>query len=403
MALMDKRNTDMVDWQSASQLAAKITPVGPRLSRDDALDVVEGLRQAAQDAVEPILETTRMRPAPELPQNSFGQVFVVDRARWAEVNLKMLSQVSAPAFSEAAEVLPVNPTTKLGAAAEVAAMMAVLAPRVLGQFDPYTDLTTVTPAQSSPVDRHTATEPALAGAAERSLTEGERHMTNRQGQLLLVAPNVAQVERELQVDPEDFRLWVCLHEQTHGLQFAAAPWLAPYMYSAIQGLLSSMVERTTSAAQGNLWQKFLNVLTMARDVFNGVVNPESGGPLETLLGPEQRVAFETISATMALLEGHADVMMDEVGPELIPTVAEIREKFEKRRDGVGQNKAGVLLRRAMGMDAKMAQYRDGAVFVRGVEELVGRDGLNAIWQSAANLPKPAEIADPQLWVHRVHG
>ena len=45
--------------------------------------------------------------------------------------------------------------------------------------------------------------------------------------LLLVAPNVVQVERELGVDPGDFRLWVCLHEETHRVQFTANPWLAP--------------------------------------------------------------------------------------------------------------------------------------------------------------------------------
>jgi uncharacterized protein (DUF2342 family) len=55
------------------------------------------------------------------------------------------------------------------------------------------------------------------------------------------------------------------------------------------------------------------------------------------------------------------------------------------------------------MDAKLAQYRDGAAFVRAVERSVGRDGLNAVWAAPENLPTAREIADARAWVRRVHG
>ena len=382
------RPLTVVDWQAAAALAGRITPPGPRLTRNEAVEVVAGLREAAVAAVAPILETTQMRPAPGLPQDSFGQIKVIDRAGWSATNLAMMSGIADPALAQAAEALPVTQVTKAGAAAEVAAMMAILAPRVLGQFDPYSELGNI-PASN------------LVGAAGVGTTTTTPHLP--QGQLLLVAPNVAQVERALKVDPDDFRLWVCLHEQTHGLQFAAAPWLAPYLYGQISGLLAAVTERTVETTQGSLWQRFKSVLELARDMFNSVINTDGPGPVEALLGPAQRQAFDTISATMALLEGHADVMMDEVGPEVIPTVALIRERFEKRRDGEGQAKAGVLVRRAMGMDTKLAQYRDGAVFVRGVEALVGRAGFNEIWAGPENLPTPGEIANPAEWVRRVTG
>ncbi len=51
----------------------------------------------------------------------------------------------------------------------------------------------------------------------------------------------------------------------------------------------------------------------------------------------------------------------------------------------------------------MRQYRDGAVFVRGVVDTVGWDGFNAVWTSPETLPKPLEISDPATWVARVHG
>ena len=63
----------------------------------------------------------------------------------------------------------------------------------------------------------------------------------------------------------------------------------------------------------------------------------------------------------------------------------------------------VVLRRLIGMDAKLAQYRDGATFVRRVEAHVRRDGLNAVWSGPEMLPTAQEITDPRAWVRRVHG
>jgi len=362
---------EMVNWDAAADLVEKLAPAGPRLSREEAAEVVGGLREAGLAAVAPILETTGLRPAPGLPQDSFGEIYVVDRAGWAATNLTMMKNLTERSFAKIADKLPISPVSPFATAVEVAAMMGVLAPRVLGQFDPYSVI--------------------------------ESNAGSQRGQLLLIAPNVAQIERTLEVDPQDFRLWVALHEQTHGLQFAAAPWLAPHLYGLIGNLLTAITDKTVQTAQGNYWEKLLNLLKLARDLFNSMVHTEGNGPIEALLGPTHQAAFGTISATMALLEGHADVMMDEVGPEVVPTVGEIREKFEARRDGVGQNKAGVMLRRLMGMDAKLAQYRDGAAFVRGVEAQVGRDGFNAIWAGPENLPTPEEIIQPGLWVRRVHG
>jgi putative hydrolase len=104
---------------------------------------------------------------------------------------------------------------------------------------------------------------------------------------------------------------------------------------------------------------------------------------------------------MSLLEGHADVVMDGVGPEVIPSVDLIRSKFDVRRKGVGP--LDRILRKLLGLDAKMAQYRNGAAFVRGVIAQVGMDGFNKVWVGPENLPSKAEIGDPSSWVRRVHG
>ena len=123
--------------------------------------------------------------------------------------------------------------------------------------------------------------------------------------------------------------------------------------------------------------------------------------LDLFSTPEQRVVMDRLTGVMSLLEGHADVVMDGVGPQVIPSVDEIRRKFNQRRKGTSY--LDRVLRRLLGLDAKMAQYRDGAAFVRAAVDAVGMDGFNAVWAGPENLPSKAEIGDPAAWVRRVHG
>jgi coenzyme F420 biosynthesis associated uncharacterized protein len=131
--------------------------------------------------------------------------------------------------------------------------------------------------------------------------------------------------------------------------------------------------------------------------------PDSGTPaiLAVLQTPRQRDAVARIQALMTLLEGHAEHVMDAVGPSVVPSVADIREKFDARRSG--GSPLDKVLRRLLGLEAKMRQYRDGAGFVNAVVAAVGVAGFNRVWTSPETLPTPAEIRDPQLWVARVHG
>ena len=103
---------------------------------------------------------------------------------------------------------------------------------------------------------------------------------------------------------------------------------------------------------------------------------------------------------MTLLEGHAEFVMDGVGPEVIPSVEEIRSRFNRRREG--GNPVEKMLRKLLGVEVKMRQYAEGRKFVHGVVERVGMDGFNRIWDSPLTLPRLSELGDPDAWVARVH-
>jgi coenzyme F420 biosynthesis associated uncharacterized protein len=165
------------------------------------------------------------------------------------------------------------------------------------------------------------------------------------------------------------------------------PWMRDHLFAQFTALAES-VEPQRFLEEG------LHRITEA--IKNG-----RGGSLLDLLGtPEQKAILERVTGVMSLLEGHADYVMDGVGPQVIPSVESIRTKFNERRKGVGT--LDRLLRKLLGLEAKMAQYRDGARFVRTVVDKVGMDDFNAVWVHAENLPTLAEIHDPDVWVARVH-
>jgi len=102
---------------------------------------------------------------------------------------------------------------------------------------------------------------------------------------------------------------------------------------------------------------------------------------------------------MTLVEGHGDYVMDAVGPRVVPSVAEIREKFSRRRGSTGRVEQ--ILRRILGIDLKMKQYEQGSRFVSAVVEEAGMAGFNKVWTSPETLPTRAEITDPEAWLARV--
>ncbi|MCW2770826.1 MAG: coenzyme biosynthesis-associated protein [Aeromicrobium sp.] len=348
----------MIDWKLAQSTAARLSKPGPEVSAAEVAEAVAELREGAARSQAPVREFSDLHAT-----SATAPVLVVDRPRWVEANIDTFRVLMDPLMAklQAANKMPSGLSRSVGSkisGAEVGALMSVMSSKVLGQFDPFWN------------------GPAGEG-----------------GRLLLVAPNIVQVERQLDVDPHDFRLWVCLHEETHRVQFTAVDWMRGHMRSLMDEFVDA-TEMDSAALSSLVSDGFGEVVRIARG--------DSDASLADLFqNDRQREVVDKLTGIMSLLEGHADVVMDGVGPEVIPSVAEIRRKFTERRKGAGM--LDRMLRRLMGIDAKMRQYRDGAEFVREVNAQIGLSGFNAVWAEPANLPDKSEILDPAAWVKRVHG
>ena len=357
----------MIDWDLAVATASRFAGPGPVITRPEAEAAVAELRSGANRSTALVRDFTGLEA-----QERTAPVLVVDRTGWVQANADGFAEVISPLVEKLrAKRGGTSPSGGLSEAVgskvtglEVGGLLGFMASKVLGQFDPF------------------YSGPGLDPTSGPST-----------GRLLLVAPNIVLVENELGVDPRDFRLWVCLHEETHRVQFTAVPWMRDHIRGEVETLVGAVDPDPAKVAAmlGEGVRRLGEVIRGDDDV----------SLLDVFSTPEQRVVMDRLTGVMSLLEGHADVVMDGVGPQVIPTVDDIRAKFNKRRKDIGY--LDRVLRRLLGLDAKMAQYRDGAAFVRAVVDKVGMDDFNAVWSEPAHLPSKAEIGDPAAWLRRVHG
>jgi coenzyme F420 biosynthesis associated uncharacterized protein len=346
--------SSLIDWDVAARAAKRFSPPSPPVSRREADDVVGELYRAAADAADHVAELTRLTEP-----SVTAATRVIDRPAWIDANAGGMRTIMTPLVERLTEQHPVGRVAeRVGGritGMQVGVVLGFLSGKVLGQFEFF--------------DR-----PG--------------------GQLLLVAPNLVAVERQMKVDPRDFRLWVCLHEVTHRVQFTAVPWLRQHMLDEVEALGASIdtdpaeLRRRVSGAVGEL-------VKVVRGQGSGT------GLLAVLATPEQREVLDRITAFMSLVEGHAEYVMNAVSPSVIPSQQVIEGRFAARRRR-GGNPLDRALRRLLGLEAKTRQYTEGSAFVRAVVERIGIEDFNAIWTSRQTLPTKAEVSDPSRWIARVH-
>jgi coenzyme F420 biosynthesis associated uncharacterized protein len=344
----------LVDWVLAERIGLRFAPKGPQATAEQAMGAVAELRELAVRAREPVRELTGLRSDPD-----HAPAVVVDRGEWIRSNVAGFAVALDPLISSRAQ-REANPAVEaVGSrltAAQLGGALAWLSGKVLGQYEAFTTL-------GSP------------------------------GRLLLVAPNIVHVQRELDLVARDFQYWVCLHEETHRVQFGGVPWLAEHFLAEVQSLVAA-----SDVPMGEFLRRLGGVAQSVVSAARGQPGPSL---MEAVQTPVQREVFDRLTGLMSLLEGHADYVMDEVGPSQVPTVATIRERFAARRAMAGT--VDGFARRMLGMETKLRQYTRGADFVRSVISLAGPEGFAQVWAQAANLPTAAEIGDPDAWVARVLG
>ncbi len=367
---------DVIDWSTAQrvgELLAGSPPFG-------------GVRAAS---VEPLVRDfagrvsaySDLKVSGELPS-----IELVDRPGWIAANLKTMRPLLAPItepmragkgpFSG-----PLRSVSGLLMGVQVGALTGVLSQRVLGQYDLALLDSSVTP------------------------------------RLLLLAPNLAQAARNLGVDRDELVLWVSIHEITHAVQFAGAPWLREYLGGMLKELIDGLqvtltsrpAEEEESANAGSDgagndrkggWMSSVRLPDPA-ELRDMVERARRGELLRLTLGEDRWALVERMQAAMSLIEGHAEHTMDAVGAEVLPSLPRLRAAMNHRREHRGL--PWRVLERLLGLELKLRQYEMGRRFCDAVVDAGGPQALALAWRDADSLPTPAELESPSIWIARVPG
>ena len=295
------------------------------------------------------LQAPATLPEPEL----------LTRPEWVRANLRSLKPTLEPLAGRLGEGLgPATPIVRAAGGAllavELGVVIGYLSRRVLGQYE----LVILDPEAPS--------------------------------RLLFVGPNLDEAGASFGADEDELLTWVALHEVTHALQFAGVPWLRDHLAGLLREMLASLEVSIDPSRLLRL---------PSRDDLRSLVDAVAqGGLIELVTTPAQRETLDRVQATMAVLEGHAEHVMDAVGAELVPSLPRLRAAMDRRR--ASASAPARLLQRLLGLEMKMRQYQLGKAFCDGVVEREGVEALNRVWEAPGMVPTLVELEDPDSWLAR---
>lgn len=353
----------LIDWERARSIAVS-------MNRDAALTARERARldEEYNELVQRTIPLIAAHSQVTLPR-PLDQIHAFDRVDWIHANIEAFQRMfqpiekldifGTPNAPRAANVLwsGLNRTV---VSAELGLLLGYLARRVLGQYDL-----------------------ALLG----------REPMETSGKLYFVQPNIRNTERTLGIPSDQFRLWLALHETTHAFEFEAYPWVREHMNSMIEEYFTFLTEDVEYLKRGvsglkAFWER-------AR-----TSNPtENSGWIEMIMTPDQRRLFSNMQATMAVIEGYSNYIMNAVGRDLMADYDRIARRFEQRQQQKSQ--AEQFFIKLTGLDMKMEQYRLGESFINDVVDLRGDRFAHRVWEGPEMLPSMEELRNPATWVERI--
>jgi putative hydrolase len=215
-------------------------------------------------------------------------------------------------------------------------------------------------------------------------------------ELLIVVPNLDAFGSEWSLPDDDLKLWICLHEIAHHTVLGV-----PHVRARLDDLIGRFATGFRNDPHA-LEQHLGNLEGGPEDDLLGQLQQVLGEPgalLGAIQSDEQRALQPQLEATVAVVVGVVDHVMDQVGAKLIGSYGMLTEALRRRR--VMTTEADRFVERMLGLELTQSTYDRGAAFVDGVVERAGEEGLARLWESETMLPSPPELDAPGLWLARI--
>ncbi|MBO0732159.1 MAG: zinc-dependent metalloprotease, partial [Acidimicrobiaceae bacterium] len=192
--------------------------------------------------------------------------------------------------------------------------------------------------------------------------------------------------------PDDVRLWTCLREVS-----VHAVLGRPDVRARLDELIGDYVgafRPDPAALESRMAGIDPTDLSALQSLF---------GDPERLLGElqtdEQRRLQAPLKTVLAAVSGYVDHVLDSTGRRLIGSYSLLTEALHRRR--LEEEPGSRMLGQLFGVALDEVAYDKGQAFIAGVLERAGEDGLRRLWDGAGNLPTPAELDAPGLWLARI--
>jgi coenzyme F420 biosynthesis associated uncharacterized protein len=343
----------VIDWIIAKRIATFVAGTGEARPPDADLAAL------AAEAESRVVAYTGLEPARPLPPPEG-----VTRHEWVGTNLDSMRLLLDPVLKRAGDNLgPLKPAIEIGMgiilSTEVGVVVGYLAQRVLGQYE---------------------------------LVLLDEAVEDRPPRLLFVLPNLGHAVEAFGAEEDQFMTWVTLHEVTHAVQFAGVPWLHSHVAGLVRELLRSAEVRLETPRKLRF--------PSADEVKQTLAHLRNGDLISIVTTTPERETLDRVQAVMAVIEGHAEHVMDAVAPDLLPSLPKLRASLDRRRRS--QSGLSRLVGRLLGLELKLRQYEQGKFFCDEIVREGGTQALRHLWSGPEALPTLEELRNPPAWLARTY-
>lgn len=215
--------------------------------------------------------------------------------------------------------------------------------------------------------------------------------------LMLVFPNIDSFSSLWSLSRDDLRLHVCLHEVVYNKVFSI---------KHVRDKVEALLLRHASSFNVNatyVEELFDNVdlstgpekaLTEIHATMN---NPES--LLKSMRSSAQEDLQPELTALLAAIMGYVDYVVDSIGSTLIKSYEQLCEALQRHRTELSTSDR--FAERMLGLEIDQSQHDRGNAFIKGIVERAGEESLKRLFDDPSNLPTPAEVDAPGLWLARI--
>ena len=211
-------------------------------------------------------------------------------------------------------------------------------------------------------------------------------------EIAVVTSTVEKFASEWSLPDDDVRMWLCLNETLHRAIFGQK-----FVLDRLTTLVESYVgafSAKTDPIEARLAGVDINDMASMQDAFG-----DPSTLLAEMQNDVQRALQVQIRALLGAITGYVDYQMDKIGRRLVGSYPLMAEALRRRR--LEDSRGAAMLAQLFGITQSQEDFDTGRAFSHGIVERAGESELARLWSGERNLPTPAELSAPGLWLARI--